>query len=645
MISTPSLKKTLLLPLLILSVSYCTIFRGYEEPRALFWDENYHIAAAQKYLNGVFFMEPHPPLGKLLIAAGEYLLNANETDDQFIQTDHAESTPSNFSFAGYRLIPTLLATLCPLLLYLTLSPFCSTRVSALAALFFALDNALVVHLRAAMLEGTQLFFILCFLLTLSRLIRSLLKSNDILGRPKLIAIGAVCGFSLACVLTTKLNGIILFVLLAPCLWFLFKKDKLIDFASSSFLSFAIFYIAIWQIHFSLGRKIEPKLSNRGFYQASLPYRLSLERDGGNSISFLSKIQDHYGYLAHYTNGVPNINFCKREENGSPWYWWLVGGKSISYRWDKKDGITHFLYLIANPVGWALSLFGVLIAATASFSWLFYRTLIPNRNHYFLATLLSSWAVYLAIFGSLGRVMYLYHYFIPLLLGWMMLALSVKDIVRFGPLVLSGSIKSVLIFLAIVTEVSCFYFFSPLTYAKGLTEDQLKKRAWLDVWDLKCPGCESRNPIARPIGDPKKSVTLDISVSGLRATETYQEWGEPVMNRTVTREVVRVQQKDYQSALGVHAKSSIVFLTKRRFGMFAAKVALPDYLLEKSGGSVIFSVIGDGQTLWKSNVLKAGEEPQSLEVDISNIQTLTLEVTDAGDGNTDDHAVWIEPALR
>jgi dolichyl-phosphate-mannose--protein O-mannosyl transferase len=53
---------------ILLYVAGFVFVPGYHQPAALFWDENYHIPSAQKYLDGVMYMEPHPPLGKLLIA-------------------------------------------------------------------------------------------------------------------------------------------------------------------------------------------------------------------------------------------------------------------------------------------------------------------------------------------------------------------------------------------------------------------------------------------------------------------------------------------------------------------------------------------------------------------------------------------------
>ena len=53
---------------IVLAVSYFTYFKNYDYPPSVFWDENYHIASAQKYLTGVMFMEAHPPLGQLFVA-------------------------------------------------------------------------------------------------------------------------------------------------------------------------------------------------------------------------------------------------------------------------------------------------------------------------------------------------------------------------------------------------------------------------------------------------------------------------------------------------------------------------------------------------------------------------------------------------
>src|SRR6185437_14159172 len=93
----------------IAAIAYFTYFRNYAAPPYLYWDENYHVASAQKYLSGVFFMENHPPLGKLLIAAGEALMKPNRQEPDGNLTDYITRIPPNFSFRGYRLFPVMLS--------------------------------------------------------------------------------------------------------------------------------------------------------------------------------------------------------------------------------------------------------------------------------------------------------------------------------------------------------------------------------------------------------------------------------------------------------------------------------------------------------------------------------------------------------
>src|SRR4051812_26023991 len=89
----------------ILMACHMIYWKTYWKPEIFFWDENYHMASAAKYLHGIFFMEPHPPLGKLLIALGEKLLSVNGKNTFHFETydiiPHQILSPAT-SFAGYR---------------------------------------------------------------------------------------------------------------------------------------------------------------------------------------------------------------------------------------------------------------------------------------------------------------------------------------------------------------------------------------------------------------------------------------------------------------------------------------------------------------------------------------------------------------
>jgi hypothetical protein len=96
---------------------------------------------------------------------------------------------------------------------------------------------------------------------------------------------------------------------------------------------------------------------------------------------------------------------------------------------------------------------------------------------------------------------------------------------------------------------------------------------------------------------------------------------------------------YHSGLGVHSHSSLTYKLGGKFKTFKADVGI-DGRLEKEG-SVVFSVIGDGQELFKSKVVKGkiagGGLP--IEVPVEGVDELTLKVDPTDDLDQGDVANW------
>lgn len=481
--------------LFILVLSSFTIFHQYAHPPHFFWDENYHIASAQKYLNGVFFMEPHPPLGKMLIALGEKLLNRNALDDQFIGTDYAKDPPPDFSFAGYRFFPVLLAWLTAPILFCIF--FVLTRRSLWAvflSFLYVFDNAMIVHLRGAMLEGPLLFFssltILAFLL--------LLEQRD---DPKRFARAALFfGVAFAGMMLTKVFGLIL-ILLVPSLFLLLWNRKLfLRFLGWAALGFLPLYIGIWQLHFALASRINPVLPDNGFYQASEEYKQILAE--GRNASLLSlpvMLRDSLTFIGHYEEGVPRLDLCKSDENGSPWFLWPVGGRAINYRWETSLGQTYkYLYLQVNPAVWLLGFLGVLLSAALLLCSAIAPPVSPLERRGLVLTFFTLYVAYLAGISTIDRVMYLYHYFLPLLLSFLLLTLVILEVRCIGRLRLGPNEKTLgLLILGLLVFLS-YQFYRPLTYYEPMTDKQVERRALLKIWELRCVRCPPASPFVEKL---------------------------------------------------------------------------------------------------------------------------------------------------
>lgn len=481
--------------LFLMFLSYFTIVHNYAYPAALFWDENYHIASAQKYLNGVYFMEPHPPLGKMMIALGEKIVNANPVDNQFIGTDYASNPPAGFSFAGYRLFPVLLAWFTvPLLFGIFWFATRKALTSTVFTLLYALDNAMIVHNRSAMLESTLLFFsaltVLAFFL--------LMEWKD---DRKRFAWGSVLfGAAFALTLATKAFGLV-FILLVPALFWALRKNwrQCVRFSWMSALSFLVFYCGVWQLHFGIGTKVVDSLPDEGYYQASQQYKDILQNGTEwNPLSFPVMMRDSLAFVGHYQRGVPRLDLCKADENGSPWFYWPFGARSISYRWETPDGNSYrYLYLQSNPIVWGIGLLGILFALVILLGRLFFPTQAKLKHPFALVTVFVVYTSFMAAVSQITRVMYLYHYFIPLTLSIVLAALCFEEFAAFGKWELTERRKQAALLGIAVLAFASFEFFAPLTYYKPLTNASFEKRDLVRLWDLKCVNCASDNPVAVP----------------------------------------------------------------------------------------------------------------------------------------------------
>ena len=480
---------------IVLTVSYFTYFKNYDYPPSVFWDENYHIASAQKYLTGVMFMEPHPPLGKLFVALGEKILQPNKTIPatelhKFTQTDYIKDFPAGYSFKGVRFFSALFAWFSAIIFFYVLyfvskNPHTSLLFSSL----YIFENALITHSRSAMLEGSHLFFILLAVLYFVYLVQKLSRKTLL----NYFVLGILAGLAIS----VKATGAIT-AFLFPFLFFLDIKHQgpslmltsrtVLD-ASKKLIIKGLFFVAgsaaifslIWYVHFSLGKFA----ADGKFYKASEEYK-EVMASGLTSDPkyFPTMLKDNLAYMANYNKGVPKLDVCKPDENGSYPLAWLVGGKSINYRWEKSGDGFKYMYLQVNPIIWFLGLTGIILSLILIIGRVVFKNPVKNKNLFYLITTFATlYVIYMAIMLRIERVMYLYHYFIPLLLSFILAFLAFNYI--FEEKIAAKSKKLYLgLIIMVVIIAGTYKFFSPLSYYQPLTTEQFEKRIWFDFWKLK-----------------------------------------------------------------------------------------------------------------------------------------------------------------
>jgi dolichyl-phosphate-mannose-protein mannosyltransferase len=95
------------------------------------------------------------------------------------------------------------------------------------------------------------------------------------------------------------------------------------------------------------------------------------------------------------------------------------------------------------------------------------------------------SLYLAYFIAIlqiERVMYLYHYFLPLLFGIANLAL-VWNYLYGDSLATRRPHPRINLLLLLLLAAAAFAYFAPLTYGWPLSTPAMEQRMWFDVWQL------------------------------------------------------------------------------------------------------------------------------------------------------------------
>jgi len=397
------------------------------------------------------------------------------------------------------------------------------------------------------------------------------------------------------------------------------------------------------VHFSLGHKVQAELDQKGYYGAKENIR-PIILAGVSPTTFPIFFSEWIRFFNQYEKGVPKLNLCKAQENGSYPLIWPIGGGTISYSWKKDGEVTRYVQLVANPVVWAISLLGFILGL----AHLLMRLTSPEKLQRELPISELLTVLYLCYYGAMlhvDRVMYLYHAFIPMIIGLAIFAIRAKEIDFLLGFKLLKLYKYLICILLLLLASGSYFFFKPIANYEPVTNAEFATRQWFDIWNLRCANCNSDNPIAKPIlNGEQRIISKDywqVEVSGVKSTKIEQEWGEPKSNLDVDSKPLMVGGVEYKLGIGTHARSEIDFTVPKDVNRFEALVGVADQD-SPNLGSVVFEVRVNSKVLFTSQVLRSGDKAVPVSVAVSVGDKLELLSYDGGDHNSYDHACWLEP---
>lgn len=472
------------LPLVnVLFFSLAVYFFAYDSQQKIFWDENYHLTSAERYIEGVAHFEAHPPLGKMLIAAGEMLVNKNADIDKhrlvFDKHISGDDLPDGFSFFGMRLMSTVFGFLsCIVFYFILLRLTRNTLYAMFLSSLFIFENAFVVHFRAAHLDAFQMFFVLLFLLNI--------VSCWFVDKPvkswRYLWLGALCGLAIM----VKVNAVVLAVFFV----FLFFKETgylsrlntvelsffvaLFKKGLSAFLGAVMVVIGVFYVSLLMADKMPEESSP--IYHKDTTFMSPAYLDYLHGVRSLdaevlgAAIVNYYVFMKSEHLGVATLDINSPIETGSPVWMWPFEQRNINYRWDSANGYTRYVQLAGNHLSWTLGLLAIFSAlfliAYQRFSGL--KLTARGKNIYqLLEVFMVAYVSFMTLHWWLSeqRVMYLYHYFIGLLFSYIVFVLLFLLCTEISQRFSRQSFKVVM--LLAIGIVGCFYYVAPLTYSLPL----------------------------------------------------------------------------------------------------------------------------------------------------------------------------------
>jgi alpha-galactosidase len=143
---------------------------------------------------------------------------------------------------------------------------------------------------------------------------------------------------------------------------------------------------------------------------------------------------------------------------------------------------------------------------------------------------------------------------------------------------------------------------------------------------------------------QQSFAQTIWLDELNLSAMECGWGTPEAKKSVEENPLTIAGQKFERGIGTHSISTFLLNLDGKGKRFTAFVGLDDEVVTGKGTAKFF-VLGDRKILWESPVMKKGDTPAKIDVDLAGVKLLGLLVTDADDDIDYDHADWCDAKIE
>ena len=142
------------------------------------------------------------------------------------------------------------------------------------------------------------------------------------------------------------------------------------------------------------------------------------------------------------------------------------------------------------------------------------------------------------------------------------------------------------------------------------------------------------------------ATTTVWLDSLDLTKMMQRRGKPQANKALGGTPLVMEGKTYLRGIGTRSISELVLDLHGQASRFHAVIGFDDSAKQgKPDGTVRYQIWADDKLLYDSQVMKLGDAPRTLDLDLAGVHALTLLLDDGGDTSNGDIANWADARIE
>lgn len=454
---------------ILIALGFLTRFLFIAHPPNIVWDEQFFAEFSSTYLTGNFHFDIHPPLGKLLLAAGLKIGGGLAFGEEIVQRQY---WPEGYPYVAARCVHAFCCAFLPAIVYgIGRRLGFSTLAAAFAGSLVLLETAVLAQHRLMVIDGFVHVFGAAGILFLLYHRETPRRTFD--ARVWL----ALAGIFLGASASVKWTGLGYLVTgLAACVEVPLRREWLTVAARTLAIlgSAAVVYLGSFAVHFTLldkcgsGSGMMSKDFNASFLGGPVG------EPGVRPLGFFGKVAEHHRVMWRVNTGR-----IRHSMGSTPWQW--IWGRRTVYLWRHTDWKPVTIIQGVNPIAWLAGAAGlVACGALLVRRWNLPELAGPEGRRgaaILLVHVIANWLP----FWLIRREMFLYHHIgawigSALLAAWLFgdllpRALAWKE---------ERTRRMVGIWIALAAAV--FLVWSPVMYALEVPWEPAVRWWMLRVWD-------------------------------------------------------------------------------------------------------------------------------------------------------------------